>query len=291
MSIFLKHSWELLFSELWQGLQSSPTDVYARLLEFYFDTADDHDEHKLGIINDENLSSEEFRQISSVPVSERKCIQILEGFYEILKDEYNIQLAQEYVISLRKIFNKYNLRYIILNDCKIGLSIQGLLDSMYLALLKSASSVPIRKQLVDNLEENIAKLENTFASTKNCIVDASNVVEGAVLDKSNNGRNTLGAALSGCPTNMFAHESLIDALNSLYKFFSDQPGVRHAGVLQAGQNPQQTSPNPIGTQIQLPQPLRNLKMSDAILSTSLAISFASFIKTNDDGKSIIDGEI
>ena len=141
------------------------------------------------------------------------------------------------------------------------------------------------------MEENIAKLEDTIASSKNCISDANNLIEGAIIDKANDGTDTLGAALRGCPTDMFAHESLKYAISHLYKFFSDQPNIRHPGrsqnassVTTQNQNAQQNTPPE-------PRPLRDLKASDAILSIALAISFASFIRTDDNAKSILDGDI
>lgn len=150
--------WESIFTELWQGLLDGPTDVYIELLEFYYDAVGDDKIQKSDILNDEDLASEEFRQISSVPISEEKCIIVLEGFYKILKDMYNEQLAQKYENKLQQIFEKYNLRYTIMNNCRIGLSIQGALDSMLLMLKKTIQNDPQRLQDIKDLEENISKL-------------------------------------------------------------------------------------------------------------------------------------
>lgn len=287
MSIFLKHTWQAIINEIWQALIEEESNSIFTLLEFYYNTFKIPIGEKYDILNNIELASENFVQLPP-PKTEQICIFLLEGFYKIIKENYNISLADKYENNLKRIFEKYNLRYIVLNDCKIGLSIQGLLDSMFLALRKSVANTPIRMQTIENLEENIARLQNTFASTKNCIGDASNIVEGAVLDVSTNGKNTLTKALPGCSKDLFAHESLNDALESLYKFFSDQPGVRHAGLSQM--KPQKSTAKS-ATTLTPPQPIRNLKMNDAILSTSLAISFASFIRTNDEGKSIIEGDI
>lgn len=72
--------------------------------------------------------------------------------------------------------------------------------------------------------------------------------------------------------------------------FSDQPGLRHAGLSLSRQKQQKTATKSSTQLAQIPQPLRSLKMNDAILSTALAISFASFIRTDDDGSTIINGD-
>lgn len=318
MSIFLKYTWSLIFNDIWDALLPGPIDVYKELLEsFYYQLGYDKI-LKSEILSDPGLASEEFRQIPSTPLSEQKCIKILAEFYNIIKELYGNELADRYSNNLKRVFEKYNLRYTILNNCRIGLSIQGVLDSMLFTLHESIKGKSIREQTIQVLEENLAKLDNTFASTKNCISDASNVVEGAVIDKSTNGKNTLTAALDGCPKDMFAHESLNDAIKSLYKFFSDQPGVRHAGLTISNPKRQKTSlkkqtsnnsqknsvldrlyhifattksDNYTQQKVSDPQTIRNLKLNDAFLSTALAISFASFIATNDDGKTILYGEI
>ncbi len=288
MSIFLRVTWQPVKDEIWQFLvENKYDDIIFTLLEFYYDFQKIDTKDKSDILNNIELASQEFLQILPFE-SEQKCIQLLEGFYNALKENHDEKIANEYENNLKKIFEKYNLRYTIMANCRIGLSIQGILDSMLLILRKEIKNNPMRQQTIEMLEENIMKLENTPASIRNCLIDANNLIEGAVIDKSNTRNSTLGAALSKCPKDMFAHKSLKSAFYNLYTFYSDQPNIRHAGVppkagIFSRIFKRKSSKNG--------ETLRDLKTSDAVLSTALAISFASFVRTRDDGKSILDGDL
>lgn len=255
--------------EIWNDLLSGPTDVYGELLRYYYKILGYDLVKKSQIMSDVDLASKEFRRIPSTPISEQICVKILEGFYDILKDSYGKKIATKYENNLKKILDRHNLRYILMQDCKMGLSLHGLLGSLLLRLKKSVQIEDSKLETLELLETNIAKLDNTAASSRNCMSMANNLMESAVVDKSTNRSKTLGRALRGCP-DLFPYQTLFSSLENLNQFLNDYPNIRHSG-------------NPTLR-------IRNLKIDDATLITALAITYASYIRSADDGFSIITGD-
>jgi len=248
---------------------STPDDVYMELLEFYYETLGYNLLDKTDMLNDPELARQELREIPSWPASEQICIRLLEGFYDVLNSSYGRNIANEYRIDLQSIFERHNLRYVVTPNGKIGLSIQGLLVSLLLRLKKSVEEKRISKESLEQLEKCISKLENSDDSFRNCMTIACNLLEGTALDRTGHRFNTLKRALDNCP-DVFPHNSMREAIKSLYDYLSDYPNLRHSG----------TDENRI----------RNLRMDDASLVAALAIGYASYLTSKDDGQSLLVGE-
>lgn len=269
MSILIKHNFGFLFKEIWENFLSYPPGIYKEIIQYYYENLKYDLEGKLEIINDENLASDEFREIPSWPIREAICIKILEGIYNLLKDSYDDQLAKKYIHNLQRIFEEYNLRYIITDNGKIGLSIQGLINSLLLRLRKSIDDKKGSRESLQQLEKSITKLENSDESFRNCMTIASNLMEGTAKDRTNHKFDNLKRCVDSS-SDIFPHKFAKESIKLLYDYLSDYPNLRHAG----------TEANRI----------RNLKMDDASLVTVLAIGYASFLASHDDGQSLLIGE-
>jgi hypothetical protein len=218
-------------------------------------------------LHDPALAREEFFALPE-PSDEPKSIEILEGFYDVL-NEFNPEIAADYREELGEFIDGYNLRYVLSNECKIQLSIQGLLLSQFMKLRNTIAANSHVSQSLDQLEATISELRYAAHEERNCIGVATNLLEGIACSKTTNSENTLGRAIDGC--NVFPHEALRKCVKEFYKFASDYPNIRHAG-------------NPASR-------IRDLKKDDALLAIGLALSFGTFGLDNDAGDAILDGEL
>lgn len=270
MAFLIKSNWDLLNKEVWAPLEksvSAPSDMYIELMRFYYNILGEDLTHKAEILNDNELAKQEFKNIPP-PQSEQTCIKLLEGFYEVLSRFYKGDIAQKYQDKLSEFFQRYNLRYNAVQNCKIRLSIQGLLDSLLLRLSEVASAEENLAESLKDLEDSIADIMNS-GGEKNCIKNAYNLLEGVTIRKSNSNEDTLGRALRRCTT-LFPHQSLYESVKNINEFWNDYPNLRHAGRSSSR--------------------IRNLKKDDAMLIVALSVGFASFISADDDGQKIISGD-
>jgi hypothetical protein len=220
------------------------------------------------VYDNPKLAQEEFKK-KIVPIKENTCIALLEGFYDVLSN-IDAKLCYDYRTLLEKFIERYNLRYFLTTECKIRLSLIGLIVSQYATLKKSLLNNQLRSDCLTHLEENVG-LFNEDVAEKNCITDASLLLEGVAIDKANNGSKTFGVALDAC-RNCFPHTALIEPAKAFWKFSCDFPNLRHAGVNQN------------------PELIRPIKKEDAILTLSYAILLASFIADNNASQAILSGD-
>lgn len=268
-SFLLRYNWGLLWKDIWATLGKktyAPDDMFNELYGYEC--------RKLKLkaseeaLNDPKLAKKEFKRLV-VPHDERTCIVLLEGFFETLSDFKEERVSCDYRNLLEKFIEQHNLRYFLTQDCKIRLSLSGLIVSQYETLKKAVSDKPLRKHSLISLEKNVG-LFNDVAE-ENCIRVANNLLEGVLMDKANVGSDKFSDNLDGC-RNCFPHEALLESARKFYKFSNDYPNLRHGGKEK---NPMQ---------------IRDIKKDDAILALSFTILLASFIANNDAGQSILSGD-
>jgi len=271
MFFLLKHNWKKLNKAVWTSLEKrtlAPPDMYIELLRLArLKMGVRIDEATDAALSDPNLAREEFFKLPE-PQNESKCIELLEGFYNALQD-FRTKIATAYKKRLKKFVEERNLRYIISDDCKFQLSIQGLLVSQHAKLRKAVSCSGHIEQALTQLEASISRLKDVRDEERNCIGIATNFLEGIVCSKTTNNENTLGRAIDGC--DVFPHSALRTCVKDFYRFTSDYPNIRHAGTPESK--------------------LRDLKKDDALLALALALAFSSYIFDNDSGEAILQGEL
>jgi len=263
----LRFSWDLLYREIWAPISrttSAPADMFIEL--FRYATKKLQLDPEIEALHDPKLAKEEFKKLPT-PNDEKTCIILLEGYYEILS-QFETDIKNRYYLKLKDFTEKHNLRYFLTSDCKLRLSLAGLLVSQYAILKRAISARQSRNECLRELETNVGRLSDDEVE-RNCIRAASNLLEGIVVDKSANNATTFGRAIDGCE-NCFPHRALIDSAKKFYKFFNDYPNLRHAGR-QALK-------------------IRDLKKDDAILTISFAVLFASYIAENDSSQMIFSGD-
>lgn len=273
MSFLLNPNWERLHRDVWNSVEksvSAPADMYVellrvRLLKLGRDELDKPENFEA--LNNPEIAKERFKNLSP-PASEKECVSTLESYFDVLQ-QFGTQVAAKYKEKLMQWVLEHNLRYRVTPDCKMQLTIQGLLVAQYEFLMKSFAGNTHREDAIRDLENSLSKLSD-LDEVRNCIRNASNLLEGIVIDKSSIPANSLTSALPGC-RGVFPHNSLKQCLENIYKFCSDYPNLRHSG-------------NPASS-------LRNLKKDDALLMLALTIGFGTFVHNNDASEKILEGSI
>ncbi len=217
----VKPNWKKLNRTVWVSLEkrkSAPIDMYVELLRFA--------RRRLGIqvdvasdlaLHDPALAREQFFDLLE-PTDESKSIELLEGFYETLK-EFNPTIADGYREELREFVEEHNIRYMVSDRCKFQISIQGLLVSQFARFRNAVLNNPDINESLQQLEATVSKLKEGSHEERNCISIAMNLLEGIACDKTTNNQRTLGAAIEGC--NVFPHSAVRDCVKSFYKFACD----------------------------------------------------------------------
>lgn len=250
---------------------SAPRDMYAELLRSVYEKlhTDPNISPNIEALNDPEIAKAEFKKFQ-VPPDELTCISILEGFHDVLS-EFSTDIAEKYRLKLSQFLAEHNLRYLLTADCKLELSIQGLLMTQCTHLYKSVvNNHQDQIECLEDLQASLSRLGNR-GEVRNCIRIASNLLEGLTIDRSGNQADTLGAAIDRCPPDIFPHNSLKYCVKNLYKFWSDYPNIRHAG-----------SPA---------RRVRGLKKDDALLIIALTLGFASFISNDNASEEILTGNL
>jgi hypothetical protein len=278
-------NWKGLNQHIWNSLERSsaaPDAMYAELYRYFarelgFDSRPEptpeptpaHEQYKRYelAINDPEVARTTFKEYS-VPPNEAKCITILEGYHGVLS-QIDAKLAEKYYQRLQDFIFSHNLRYALTPDCKLTLSIEGLLVSQCARLRKALANNRDRLDCLKELEDSLAKI-NHDNEERNSIRIASNLLEGIVRDRSSNREETLSRAIDGCGS-LFPHHSLKETYKDVYRFASDYPNVRHAG-------------NPASR-------VRNLKKDDALLVIAMTVGMTLFIAENDASSYILQGQL
>lgn len=285
MRFLLMENWKSLNQYIWNSLEKSsaaPDTLYTELYRYFarelgFDSGPEptpeptpaHEQYKRYelAINDPEVARTEFKEYL-VPPNEAKCIAILEGYHGVLT-QIDAKLAKQYHKRLQEFVFSHNLRYLLTPDCKVTLSIEGLLVSQCARLRRALVNNRDRLDCLKELQDSLAKISHDNEE-RNSIRIASNLLEGIVRDRSSNSEETLSRAIEGC-VNIFPHHSLKEAYKDVYKFASDYPNVRHAG-------------NPASR-------VRNLKKDDALLIIAMTVGMALFIAENDASSYILQGQL
>lgn len=220
-------------------------------------------------LNDPKLAKAEFKK-KIMPTNEKTCITLLEEFYNTLSDMVETRTSQDYRRLLEKFIKQHNLRYFLTTDCKIRLSLVGLIVSQYETLRKTVSAKPVRKHALESLEKNVG-LFNEDVAEENCIRVANNLLEGIMLDKAKVKSDKFSDSLERCKS-CFPHVALLESARKFYRFSNDYPNLRHGG--------KETNPDQI----------RTIKKDDAIIALSFTVLLASFIADNDASQAILSGD-
>ncbi|TRZ88959.1 MAG: hypothetical protein D4R88_06565 [Methanosarcinales archaeon] len=272
MSGSLRNHWGDTPEEIWEPLSShdnAPPDLFNNLYEVA--------EEFLALPTPEPL----FEEIQNDAVKahaafcalngsdfrdETAIVEFLETAYEVIVD-YDIPGEPEiFKQLLRQFISKYNLRYRLDDPFRLRFLLPGSFTNLYSELQRMNSTNGHLSGLLQDFEHAFDRYARSqdAADLKTCIAKASNYAEG-LASTTHGTPGTLGALCNQIGD--WPHDKVKEALQSLYKFCSDYPGIRHAG-------------SPSGM-------LRPLSSKDSTLVCLLLIGFTGYLSPLLDERSVL----
>ena len=227
-----KHTWKAIWSRLDKSTKS-PDDLFIRLYPVGRPLLVKlpGPQQESGIFNDPLLARAFFRQLSSTSFSgDQPIITLLENTDQILK-AYDEDLSNFYRVKCRDFLTTYNLPYRICDNFVIRLKLVGPIASLYEELRRVNSEDPHLERLLEDFE----KLFHVYCRNRDelflrkCLDAFANYYDGLI-------RRTLSdpaskAKFGGLTKDLktWPHGGVRSAINNLYGFCSDFPGIRHGG--------------------------------------------------------------
>lgn len=269
MSGSLRHAWEYLAAELWEPLAdysakdtAAPPDLFSDLFaaadEFLSPRPTDTELEEAR--NDPDKARSRFLALKGSDfASESAIVHFLE---EVQADITGYEIAgfeDLYRRLLRDVLRKFNLRYRLDEPFILRFLLPGSFTNLYAELHRLNTGNGHLASLLTDFEKAFDRYARTQDATdlKTCIGKASNYAEGlaSVAAGIPAAGNTLGALCNQIGD--WPHDQVKEALQKLYKFCSDYPGIRHAG-------------NPAGVR-------RDLATRDMTLASLLLLSFSGYL--------------
>ena len=183
------------------------------------------------IVNDASKSRQAFEQVrSSALVGEVAVVRFLESAFEILDDVGGDSLSNRYFTLLSGFIDKFSLRYDLRRPCTLCPTLPGVFASLVQDLRAITSQDAHLDSLMKDFEESIRdlRIDCSDRRIKTSIQKQVNLLEALGRVHPGVKRKTL-SAISKQLTN-WPHEQVMLALQSLYTFTCDYPGIRHGGT-------------------------------------------------------------
>jgi hypothetical protein len=268
----LRNHWEYTTEDIWEPLaahEKVPTDLFNDL----YDAVDDFLALPTSkalleeILNDAVKAHDAFYALNGSDfANETAVVEFLEAAYKVIADYDIAGYVEVFKLRLREFIQKYNLRYRLDDPFKLRFLLPGSFTNLYSELQRLNTSNAHLTSLLQDFEhafDDYARLQNP-SHLKTCIAKVSNYAEG--LASSTHGQpGTLGVLCNQIGD--WPHDKVKEALQNLYKFCSDYPGIRHAG-------------NPNGIR-------RDLSAKDSTLICLLLIGFTGYLSPNVDERSVL----
>lgn len=183
------------------------------------------------IVNDAGKGRQAFEQVqSSAFVGEISLVRFLESTFEILDDIDNDPLSDRYFNLLSRFIDKFNLRYDLRRPCILCPTLPGVFSSLVRDLRALTNQNPHLDALMKDFEESVRdlRIDRSERRIKTIIQKQVNLLEALGQHHPGVRRRTLGAISR--QLNNWPHEEVMRALQSLYNFACDYPGIRHGGT-------------------------------------------------------------
>jgi len=239
MSGSLRHAWEYLAVELWEPLANysskdtaAPPDLFSDL----FAAADEFlsprptDTELEEVRNAPNKAQQRFLALKGTDfASESAIVHFLEEAHDVITDYEIPGFADLYRRLLRDVLRKFNLRYRLDEPFTLRFLLPGSFTNLYAELHRMNTTNAHLAGLWSDFETGFDQYARTQGDLdlRTSIARASNYLEG--LASATNGKpGTLGKLCDGLSD--WPHDKVKEAVQNLYKFCSDYPGIRHGGT-------------------------------------------------------------
>ena len=210
------------------------------------------------IVNDALESRREFERVrSSAFVGEIALVRFLESTFQILDDVGGDSLSNRYFNLLSGFIDKFSLRYDLRRPCTLCPTLPGVFASLVRGLRTITSQDVHLDSLMRDFEESVRdlRIDCSDRRIKTSIQKQVNLLEALGRVHPGVRRKTLGAISKQLKN--WPHEEVMLALQSLYAFTCDYPGIRHGGTPAAA--------------------LRTVDMRDMVAMSILLVGFTPYL--------------
>jgi hypothetical protein len=229
-------AWSETWREVWAPLvdqRNIPEDIFCELYrELYFALRMGMDGGALAEVVDNPIHSQAaFRAVAADEITnEHTLVAFLEAAHEIIDDLGGDVLSNRYFQLLAAFIEKYNLRYDLRRPCLLCPTLPGLFASLMSDLRAITSRDAHLHALVCELDDAVRdlRIDRSEGRIKSCIHKQFNLLEAIGRTFPGVTRTSLGSICNEVGT--WPHEKMKEAIQNLYMFASDYPGIRHAGT-------------------------------------------------------------
>jgi hypothetical protein len=269
--------WSETWTDIWEELanhEAAPDDMFCELyreLTSYL-KAQLSVEELADIIDNPIQSIEAFKNIKADElISERALVDFFEKAYDVLDEFGKDDLNNEYFNLLLAFINKFSLRYDLRHPCFICPTLPGLFSSLIRDITTITNRDPHLNSLMKDFEDAVRDLRMGCSDNRirTCIQKQVNLIEAMGMQCPGVTHNTLGAICNQVGT--WPHDKIKEAMQNLYKFTCDYPGIRHGGT-------------PANA-------LRSIEMRDMVAISILLVGFAPYLTDRLDADVIYRGEL
>lgn len=260
--------WEYTWADIWEPLGTHP-DAPADFFNEVYRTAIDNFKRKPSY-NDSSIATsdpekaqEAFRHIKGKDFKgETSVITFFEDTYEALEEFGIDNLLSEYRCLVEEFIKRYNLRYRVAKPFDLRVQLPWLYADVYHELLRLNQDDEHLNDLMEQFEDAFDNFIRTRRrrDLSTSIAKASNYAEGIASHMSGANKGTMGKMLGSL--NVWPHKAVQEAVDKLYGFCSDYPGIRHSG-------------NESGK-------IRPLNAKDTILISALFMAFSGYMHNQVD---------
>ena len=183
------------------------------------------------VIDDPIKSQETFEKTMAADLSgERAVVMFLEAAHAVLDDLGGDDLSNRYFNLLSDFIEKFNLRYDLRRPCVLCPTLAGVFASLISDLRAITSQETHLDSLMKDFEESVQdlRIDCSDRRIKTSIQKQVNLLEALGRVHPGVERKTLGSISKQIRN--WPHEEVMFALQSLYTFTCDYPGIRHGGT-------------------------------------------------------------
>ncbi len=228
--------WSETWREIWEPLVSQDgiaSDIYCELYRELSGAFRQPltPEQLANIIDDADQSREALQNSEADTFAgERALVSFFENAHHVLDDFGGDALANNYFNLLTSFIAKFSLRYDLRRPCMLCPTLPGVFASLVRDLKTATSQDAHLNGLMKDYEDAIRDLRTDCSDTRirTCMVKQVNLLEAIGSRYPGVTANTVGQICEQVGT--WPHASVKEAMQNLYKFTCNYPGIRHAGT-------------------------------------------------------------
>ena len=200
---------------------------------------------------------------------ERATVGFLEAAFDSLEEFGGDELSNTYFGLLESVIQKYSLRYDLRRPCLLCPTVPGVFANLMRDLRDATSQNPHLDGLMKDFEEAVRDLRQDASDSRirTVMVKQVNLLEAMGSMAPGVTENTVGKICG--QVNTWPHKKVKEAMQCLYSFTCNYPGIRHGG-----------DPN---------SALRTIEMRDMVSMSILLAGFMPYLTDQVDAEVIYRG--